>query len=223
MGQGCMWTLAERQYMGCAIMPTEQELFWKGKFGSGYAARNDGFDQRVAAKAWRIMLRRARGIQSVLECGSNIGRNLGTLRRVLPRASQALIEIFPEAYRVAVDRVKPKQSFCGSILESHFKPASFDLVFTCGVLIHIAPGELEANCRKIVDYSKKYVLVSEYFNRTPVSIDYHGQKDKLFKRDFGKFYLENFKLKLVDYGFLWSHEFEAAGFDDMTWWLFCKK
>ena len=25
---------------------------------------------------------------------------------------------------------------------------------------------------------------------------------------------------MYDYGFLWSHEYETAGFDDCTWWLF---
>ena len=32
--------------------------------------------------------------------------------------------------------------------------------------------------------------------------------------------IENFDVELVDYGFLWGHVFDAAGFDDITWWLF---
>lgn len=27
---------------------------------------------------------------------------------------------------------------------------------------------------------------------------------------------------LIDYGFLWGYEFDIAGFDDITWWLFEK-
>ena len=91
-----------------------------------------------------------------------------------------------------------------------------------GVLIHIHPKELLSNLNKIYEYSKKYILVGEYFNRTPTSIIYQGQKDLLFKRDFGKVIIENFKLELVDYGFLWGHEYDDAGFDDFTWWLFKK-
>lgn len=53
-------------------------------------------------------------------------------------------------------------------------------------------------------------------------IEYQGKKDKLFKRDFGKLYLENFNLKLVDYGFLRGHLYDDAGFDDITYWLFEK-
>jgi hypothetical protein len=91
-----------------------------------------------------------------------------------------------------------------------------------GVLIHIHPDDLLANMRKMFDYSNKYILIGEYFNRTPVMIEYQGQKDKLFKRDFGKLFIENFPVDLVDYGFLWGHIYDDAGFDDVTWWLFEK-
>ena len=57
---------------------------------------------------------------------------------------------------------------------------------------------------KLYDYSNKYILNGEYFNRTPVIIEYQGQLNKLFKRDFGKLFSENFNVKLIDYGFLWG-------------------
>ena len=72
------------------------------------------------------------------------------------------------------------------------------------------------------DFSQKYILIAEYFNRTPVMIEYQNQKDKLFKRDFGRLFVENFPVKLVDYGFLWGFVYDEAGFDDITWWLFEK-
>jgi len=92
-----------------------------------------------------------------------------------------------------------------------------------GVLIHINPDELLENLKKISNYSHKYLLIGEYFNRTPIMLDYQGEKDKLFKRDFGKLVMENFRVKLLDYGFLWGHIYDPAGFDDITWWLFKKK
>jgi hypothetical protein len=54
-------------------------------------------------------------------------------------------------------------------------------------------------------------------------LDYQGEKDKLFKRDFGKLVVENFSVKLLDYGFLWGHIYDSAGFDDITWWVFEKR
>jgi hypothetical protein len=54
-------------------------------------------------------------------------------------------------------------------------------------------------------------------------IEYRGELDMLFKRDFGKLFIENFDCEIVDYGFLWGHQFDNAGFDDITYWLFRKK
>lgn len=204
-------------------MASDQERFWKGDFGKGYMARNTEFDYALTEKGWRQMLSSAKGVRSILECGSNIGRNLTAIRRIDPAAEIGLIEINADAYRTVVDKMKPARSFNGPIVESCFEPASFDLVFTCGVLIHIHPDELEANMKKMFEYSCRYVLISEYFNRTPTSLPYHGEPDKLFKRDFGKFFLERFPARVVDYGFLWGHEYDAGGFDDLTWWLFEKK
>jgi hypothetical protein len=95
-------------------------------------------------------------------------------------------------------------------------------VFTMGVLIHINPDQLLEHMSKMYGYSKKYILIGEYFNRIPISIEYQGEKEKLFKRDFGKLFIENFDVNLVDYGFLWGHIYDIAGFDDITWWLFEK-
>ncbi len=92
-----------------------------------------------------------------------------------------------------------------------------------GVLIHIHPNDLRENMKKVYNYSSRYILIGEYFNRTPMMLDYQGQKDKLFKRDFGKMFIENFPVQLLDHGFLWGHLYDAAGFDDITYWLFKKK
>lgn len=201
----------------------EQEAFWKGDFGAGYMQRNAEFDMRVAERGWRTMLAKTSGVRSMLECGSNLGRNLMAIRRIDPSIRLGLIEINPQAYAKAVESVKPETHFNGPILDAPFADSSFDLTFICGVLIHIAPQDLEANIGRMVRASSKYVLICEYFSRTPSEVVYHGQANKLFKRDFGKFALEHFPLKVVDYGFLWSQEYEAGGFDDMTWWLFEKK
>lgn len=45
----------------------------------------------------------------------------------------------------------------------------------------------------------------------------------LFKRDFGGFLQDHFDVRCLDYGFLWGREFDAGGFDDITWWIFAKK
>lgn len=201
----------------------EQQNFWANSYAEDYIRKNSSFDKKLGAECWQRMLSKAEGITSILECGCNIGRNIGFLSDVLPDASKSIIEISKPAYAFVTSHFKLDKAFNGAIAESNFAEGGFDLVFTMGVLIHIHPDDLLANMRKMVGYSGKYILMGEYFNRTPVMIEYQGEKDRLFKRDFGKLFAENFDVALIDYGFLWGHIYDSAGFDDITWWLFEKK
>jgi pseudaminic acid biosynthesis-associated methylase len=199
----------------------EQEVFWSEQYAEDYIKKNASFNAELAVDAWRKMLASTSDIKSILECGCNIGRNIDSLEKVLPAASKSIIEISKPAYDFVTNRHSLAQKLNGSILESDLQ-GSFDLVYTMGVLIHINPDELLENLQKLYNYSNKYLLIGEYFNRTPVMLDYQGEKDKLFKRDFGKLVIENLRVKLLDYGFLWGFIFDSAGFDDITWWLFEK-
>lgn len=199
----------------------EQQKFWANDYAQEYIKKNSSFNQKLGQECWEKMLASTGEIKSILECGCNIGRNINFLNNVLPDTKKSIIEISEPAYNFVKKNFDIDQSFNGAIIDSNFQRI-FDLVFSMGVLIHIHPDDLYANLRKIFDYSAKYILIGEYFNRTPVMIEYQGQKDKLFKRDFGKFLIENFGVKLVDYGFLWGHIYDDAGFDDITWWLFEK-
>lgn len=201
----------------------EQEAFWAETYARDYIAKNSDFDQAGGVEGWRRMLTKADPTARILECGCNVGRNVGFLEQLRPEATRSIIEISKPAFDFVTGQYQLDETYNGPILQSDFAPASFDLVFTIGVLIHINPDELLATMRKMHDYSRRYVLIGEYFNRTPVMLEYQGEQNKLFKRDFGKLFLENFDAKVVDYGFLWGHEFDAAGFDDITWWLFEKK
>jgi len=201
---------------------TNQEEFWSKKYANEYIRKNVEFDQEKGIEGWEKILKRATGISNVLECGCNIGRNIESLSKILPDVEKSIIEISDKAYSIVTNKYELHSSFHGSILESDFPEKSFDLVFTMGVLIHIAPEELLQNLEKMYHYSNKYILVGEYFNREPVMMGYQGESDKLYKRDFGKLLMENFPLKVVDYGFLWGYEYDSAGFDDITWWLFEK-
>lgn len=199
----------------------EQESFWRDQYADQYIRNNSAFDLPRGVEAWQTMTQKATDIHSVLECGCNIGRNLAALETLLPKASKSVIEISKPAFDFVTSRYVLSRSFNGAILESAFGE-QFDLVFTMGVLIHIHPDDLLANLRTIYNYSRRYVLFGEYFNRTPVMLEYQGQRDKLFKRDFGRYFIEHFDVRTIDYGFLWGYFYDSAGFDDVTWWLFEK-
>lgn len=126
------------------------------------------------------MLVKTADVNSYLECGCNIDRNIGFLQIGLVNVQQTLIEISPESYQIAVSSYSPQQSLNGAILDSIFSAFSFDLVFTMEVLIHIHPYDLLTNMSKMFSYSKKYILIGEYFNRMPVMIEYQERQNKLF-------------------------------------------
>lgn len=203
---------------------SEQEKFWADNYAEDYIKKNSQFDNKLGAEAWNKMLSKVgSNVNNYLECGCNIGRNIDQLKIAFPSAKPSIIEISKPAFSFVTAHHHFEHAFNGAILESTFEDGSFDLVFTMGVLIHINPDQLLEHMELMYRYSAKYILIGEYFNRTPTSIEYQGEKDKLFKRDFGKLFIENFKVKLVDYGFLWGHMYDPAGFDDITWWLFEKR
>ena len=120
---------------------------------------------------------------------------------------------------------KGHQVFKGSILapppEVGFNEIA-DLSISSGVLIHINPEGLNSAYQLLYASSRRLILISEYFNPSPVTITYRGHSDRLFKRDFaGEFWSKYPSLKLVDYGFVWSKD-PVAPKDDTTWFLFEK-
>jgi pseudaminic acid biosynthesis-associated methylase len=163
-------------------------------------------------------------IQSVLEVGSSIGLNLLFINKVF---SGDIKFYAVEPNRKAFDkltsekRIRLEKAWNCDGFQLPLADSSVDLVFTSGVLIHVAPSDLSRITDEIVRVARKYVLCIEYFSHTPVEITYRNKKGLLFKRDFGSFYLDRFpNLKCTRYGFLWQRELPI--FDNLTWWLFKK-
>ena len=196
---------------------TEQEEFWAGEFGNAYIDRNSSED---LVRSNEVFFSKAldclpKSPDSILEIGSNIGLNLLALKKLFPHTRMTAIEINPEAcikLTPIVDEVKNI-----SFLEYETED-EFELVLIKTVLIHINPDDLQITYRKIASLSSRYILIAEYFNPTPVSIDYRGHKNKLFKRDFAGEFLEvNPKWKIQDYGFVYHGDRFPQ--DDLTWFL----
>ena len=202
---------------------------WRGKFGAEYITRNQATEDTVnqATEVFRRILVNtgaSENIESVLEVGANVGINLRGLRNLLGTDVKiAALEPNP----VAVENLRAAEDLDlshiieGTCYDIPLPDNSMDLVFTCGVLIHIPPDGLEAAMREINRVAAKYVLCAEYFSHTPVEIPYRDQTGLLWKRDFGKKYLEVCPdLKPVAYGFIWQVEFPH--YDNANWWLFSK-
>ena len=99
-----------------------------------------------------------------------------------------------------------------------------DLSFTSGVLIHLNPDYLNLAYEALYNSSKKYILVCEYYNPSPVELSYRGHREKLFKKRFcwGYILSKYSDLELVNYGFRY-HKDNNLPLDDITWFLMKKK
>ena len=196
---------------------TEQENFWAGEFCLNYIDRNNSEPLLYSKVAmWARMLQAANNVNSITEFGCNIGLNLAALKRLQPSLKLSGYEINAEAARQAAEFnvAEIKQ---GSILEE-IKDPKVDLTFTAGVLIHINPEYLDNVYSNLVNGSNRYVLVAEYYNPAPTKINYRGNEDRLFKRDFAGDLIDNYGLKLIDYGFVYKRD-NWAPQDDITWFL----
>lgn len=204
---------------------TSQEDFWRGPFGDEYTKRVNGIKMVESNIAFfNDALVKAKGIETILEIGCNRGLNLAALEYIDPSTLKTGIDINESAIRamsMMFDDLKLEKPFMhrASILEYN-TVNKYDLVFTKGVLIHVAPEQLDAVYAKMVDLSNKYILVAEYYNPTPVEIAYRGHEGKLFKRDFAGELIDRHGLKLVDYGFVYHRDENWQ--DDLTWFLLSK-
>lgn len=208
---------------GIKNFSTDQEKFWAGEFGSDYIVRNKG-DQLLAANLNFFVkaLSQAGKIQSCHEFGANIGMNLRALKLLYPSANLSAVEINSEASKILAEFVDIQNIYEGSIFDYPISK-QFDLSLIKGVLIHINPDMLDVVYQKLYEASKKYILVCEYYNPSPVAINYRGHSDRLFKRDFAGELMDKYSdLVLVDYGFAYRRD-PVFPQDDITWFLMEKK
>jgi len=202
---------------------TPQESFWAGQFGDDYIQRNKG-EKLLASnlKFFNLCLNGAGKIDSCLELGANIGMNLKALQLLYPSTKLSGVEINPAAHKELKKLIEPDQAILSSIFD-YKSDKRFDLTISKGVLIHIHPDKLSLVYQKLYDYSKKFVLIAEYYNPSPVKINYRGEKDRLFKRDFAGEFLDQFPdTELIDNGFSY-HRDPVFPQDDISWFLIKKK
>lgn len=198
---------------------TEQEAFWAGEFGEDYIRRNQS-DELLASNLsfFSTALKQTRDIKNCIEFGANIGMNLQALKQLHPHMDLHAIEINTEAAR-ALASVIPYQNIVNQSLLEFEPKRSWDLVLIKGVLIHINPDSLRNAYDTLVECTGRYLLVAEYYNRTPVEISYRGHSNRLFKRDFVGEIMDQYpELALIDYGFVY-HRDPNFPQDDVTWFL----
>lgn len=198
---------------------TEQENFWAGAFGDAYINRNIS-DEYLASnlKFFSNTFNQVGRPASLIEFGANVGMNLRAIKLLFPNIDLYGIEINETAAAELKQLLGNDKVFEGSIYD--YQPTTtYDVSLIKGVLIHINPDKLNEVYTRLYSSSNRYILICEYYNPSPVSINYRGHSDRLFKRDFAGEMLERYPdLNLVDYGFCYKRD-KAFPQDDITWFL----
>ena len=128
----------------------------------------------------------------ILEVGSNIGNQLLLLQKM---GFKNLYGIEINSYAVEFSKSRTKNIINiiqGSAFDIPFKDKYFDLVFTSGLLIHIAPSDIETVMREIYRCTREYIWGFEYYSDKYTEIIYRGQRNLLWKANFSKMYLDLF-------------------------------
>jgi pseudaminic acid biosynthesis-associated methylase len=178
---------------------TEQASKWSGAFGREYTDRNPqsieemeelytrnyGLSRTELNRRFLDNLDRS---MRILEVGSNVGNQLLCLQRM---GFGALYGIELQSYAVEISKSKSKNIniIQGEASDIPFKDGYFDMVFTSGVLIHIAPKNLQDVLGEIHRCTKKYIFGFEYYSDETKEIAYRGNSDLLWKADFAGKYL----------------------------------
>lgn len=194
----------------------DQERAWAGEHGNEYNRRSPGSEE-ANYHLFKKALYAAGPIGSVVELGAGQGANIRALARLYPNAELAGVELNKQAAEVLAATTKCTRVY--NLALNDWEPdRAWDLALTKGLLIHIPPDELGLAYETLHRAARRWILIAEYYNPTPVMIPYRGQDNLLWKRDFAGELLDRYKdLRLVSYGFVYRRD--AAPQDDITWFL----
>lgn len=191
---------------------------WMSNFGNLYTKRNSKHPKK-RMQFWAKLMS-TYNIHTVLELGCNVGHNIKCIEKFVSHRNIWGMEINDSAIKIAKKNTN-SNIFWGDIFHS-FPIKSADLVFTCGVLIHLPPESLEAGeiFDKIYDASNKYILFIEYAWDVFKEIPYRGETRALWKGPYNKVFEDRMgdTVELIDTGFL----DKSKGFDDCTYWMYRK-
>lgn len=201
---------------------TEQEAFWASSFGDAYTEKYNTADLLSSRLGlWTEIVRKGGPIDSCLELGAGAGLNFRVLGMLFPKLQMTGVEINRKA---AEECAKiPRVTVVRSSIHTYHSEARFDLTFTAGTLILLAPERLPEVYDTLYYHSKKYIALAEYYNPTPLEVVYHGKSGRLCKRDFAGEIMDRFPdVHLVDYGFVYHRDAHFPA-DDVNWFLLEKR
>jgi pseudaminic acid biosynthesis-associated methylase len=189
-------------------MNTPQIETWTGQFGREYTDRNALDVEQLDALCSKSYGATRTSLNQeflseipkdarILEVGCNMGNQL-VLLEAMGFSNLHGIEIQPYALEKASARLPGAFLREATAFDIPYPDGYFDLVFTSGVLIHIAPDDLSRAVKEIHRCTRSYIWGLEYHAPQATEVNYRGHDQLLWKMDYPKLYLEQFKdLELV--------------------------
>ena len=182
---------------------TEQMKEWMSDFGVEYTRRcflnfdeeDESFRKKFGitrTKLNNLFIGKLNPAIKILEVGSNIGNQLLLLQKMGFKNLYG-IEINDYAIELFKSRTKNINIIQGSAFDIPFKDEFFDLIFTSGLLIHIAPSDIGKVMQEIHRCTKEYIWGIEYYANEYTEIIYRTKRNLLWKANFPKLYLDFFK------------------------------
>lgn len=176
-----------------------QAAAWRGAMGQAYTdrsphdvkaldalyARTYGVSAQVLNELLLVNLDRS---MRVLECGANVGVQLLLLEKMG----------FSQLYGLEIQHGAASQAPSwfhytqGSILRLPYQAGAFDLVFTSGVLIHVAPGDIPQALAEMRRVSGRYIWGHEYYAPDFQEVPWRGLRGQLWRGDYAGLFLEMF-------------------------------
>jgi pseudaminic acid biosynthesis-associated methylase len=187
---------------------TSQLQQWQGGFGRAYTDRNslsptqvdDLWRKNYGLSRTEVNQRFLAGIPKdarILEVGCNLANQLLLLQE-LGYTNLYGIEVQTYALEQAKARSQGLNLVQASAFDIPYDDGYFDLVFTSGVLIHIAPDDLPVALSEIHRCSREFIFGTEYFSSSVMEVKYRDQQGLLWKMDYANEYLSRFNdLQLV--------------------------
>ena len=165
-----------------------REVFWK-KIGKRFYVKNltkaGIFRTPFIANMMKI-----NGVNSVLELGCNVGRNLAEICKQCPDARVVGFDIAADAMKYAKEVQKnPAEFIVGSVYDlSRFEDNSFDVAFTSSILFHIPSEKIPPIIAEMKRIAKRFIF----------TIERHSEKEEIaiwldkiphqWRTDYGKAY-----------------------------------
>lgn len=191
----------------------KQLIEWMGKFGDEYTKRanpdnpnpDDVFKDYFGISKVDLNKQFIGTLNKdikVLEVGTGTGYQLTLLKGM---GFKNLYGIEVNRYAIYLANDKGVYIIPGEAGDIPFKNNFFDLVFTSGLLIHIAPVNIRGVLGEIYRCSKKYIWGFEYYDKEYTERIYRGKKNLLWRGDFPRMYLDFFpglrsiKIKKIPY------------------------